>query len=59
MACICRTTATCGRERTRKKLEKAFAFMIRVRISGGVLTPKQWLALDEVARDLRQRHACG
>lgn len=37
-------------ERTRKKLEKAFAFMLRVRISGGVLTTKQWLALDEVAR---------
>jgi sulfite reductase (NADPH) hemoprotein beta-component len=38
-------------ERTRKKMEKAFAFMIRVRISGGVLSPKQWLALDQVARD--------
>ena len=38
-------------ERTRKKMEKAFAFMIRVRIPGGVLTPAQWLALDEVARD--------
>ena len=37
-------------ERTRKKMEKAFAFMIRVRIPGGVLTPKQWLALDKVAR---------
>src|ERR1700761_9135839 len=38
-------------ERTRKKMEKAFAFMIRVRIPGGVLTPQQWLALDQVARD--------
>src|SRR5436305_565177 len=37
-------------ERTRKKLEKAFAFMLRVRISGGVLTPQQWRALDHVAR---------
>ena len=37
-------------ERTRKKMEKAFAFMIRVRISGGVLNPAQWLALDSVAR---------
>ena len=37
-------------ERTRKKLEKAFAFMLRVRISGGVLTPAQWRALDLVAR---------
>jgi sulfite reductase (NADPH) hemoprotein beta-component len=37
-------------ERTRKKLEKAFAFMLRVRISGGVLTTQQWLALDRLAR---------
>jgi sulfite reductase (NADPH) hemoprotein beta-component len=37
-------------ERTRKKMEKAFAFMIRVRMPGGVLTPAQWLALDHVAR---------
>jgi len=37
-------------ERTRKKLEKAFAFMLRVRISGGVLTTKQWRALDWIAR---------
>src|SRR4051812_46125050 len=37
-------------ERTRKKLEKAFAFMIRVRISGGVLTTQQWRALDRIAR---------
>src|SRR5437763_2523748 len=37
-------------ERTRKKMEKAFAFMIRVRIPGGVLTPVQWLTLDEIAR---------
>jgi sulfite reductase (NADPH) hemoprotein beta-component len=38
-------------ERARKKMEKAFAFMIRVRIPGGVLTSQQWLALDQVARD--------
>jgi sulfite reductase (NADPH) hemoprotein beta-component len=38
-------------ERTRKKMEKAFAFMIRVRVPGGVLTGAQWLALDRVARD--------
>jgi len=38
-------------ERTRKKMEKAFAFMIRVRIPGGVLSPAQWLAFDQVARD--------
>ncbi|SFG58681.1 NADPH-dependent assimilatory sulfite reductase hemoprotein subunit [Methylobacterium gossipiicola] len=36
-------------ERTKKKLEKAFSFMIRLRIAGGVVTPKQWLALDKIA----------
>jgi sulfite reductase (NADPH) hemoprotein beta-component len=38
-------------ERMRKKMEKAFSFMIRVRIPGGVLTPAQWLVLDRLARD--------
>jgi sulfite reductase (NADPH) hemoprotein beta-component len=38
-------------ERTRKKLEKAFAFMIRVRIPGGALSPAQWLTLDQIASD--------
>ena len=37
-------------ERTRKKMEKAFSFMIRVRMPGGVVTPQQWLALDHIAR---------
>jgi len=41
-------------ERTRKKMEKAFSFMIRVRISGGVLSSAQWLALDHVARQMRR-----
>jgi sulfite reductase (NADPH) hemoprotein beta-component len=38
-------------ERRRKKMEPAFAFMIRVRIPGGVVKPSQWLALDQIARD--------
>lgn len=38
-------------ERMRKKMEKAFSFMIRVRMPGGVLTPAQWLTLDRLARD--------
>src|SRR6267378_4171297 len=37
-------------ERAKKKMEKAFAFMLRVRIPGGVLTPAQWLALDGIGR---------
>src|SRR5215471_1684371 len=38
-------------ERSAKKMEKAFQFMLRVRIPGGVLNPTQWLTLDRVARD--------
>src|SRR5215210_285242 len=38
-------------ERSRKKMEKAFAFMVRVRIPGGVLTPAQWLTLDKIGTD--------
>ena len=37
-------------ERGKKKMEKAFSFMLRVRIPGGVLTPAQWLALDGIGR---------
>lgn len=36
-------------ERSKKKLEKAYSFMIRVRIPGGVTTSKQWLQLDAIA----------
>ena len=37
-------------ERTKKKLDKAYSFMIRLRIAGGVISPKQWLVLDDIAR---------
>ena len=37
-------------ERGRKKMEKAFAFMIRLRIPGGVCTPRQFLNVDHIAR---------
>ncbi len=36
-------------ERGRKRMEKAFSFMARVRIPGGVLTGAQWLKMDELA----------
>jgi sulfite reductase (NADPH) hemoprotein beta-component len=36
-------------ERAKKKLEKAYSFMIRVRLPGGVTTSKQWLGLDALA----------
>ena len=36
-------------ERAKKKLEKAYSFMIRLRLPAGVTTPKQWLQLDAIA----------
>ncbi|MEO0998964.1 MAG: sulfite reductase, partial [Pseudomonadota bacterium] len=30
-------------------MEPAYSFMIRVRVPGGVCTPDQWLAMDEIA----------
>ena len=36
-------------ERAKKKLEKAYGFMIRLRVPGGLVTPAQWLALDQIA----------
>src|SRR5918994_1547616 len=39
-------------ERRRKKMEQAYAFMVRVRVPGGVCTPAQCLAMDPIA-------ACG
>ncbi|MCH7506088.1 MAG: NADPH-dependent assimilatory sulfite reductase hemoprotein subunit [Proteobacteria bacterium] len=37
-------------ERRRQLLEPDYQFMIRARVPGGVCTPEQWLALDEIAR---------
>lgn len=36
-------------ERRKQKLEPAYSFMIRARLPGGVVTPKQWLAFDHIA----------
>ncbi|HEU4662474.1 MAG TPA: NADPH-dependent assimilatory sulfite reductase hemoprotein subunit, partial [Dokdonella sp.] len=38
-------------ERRLQKLEPAYAFMIRARLPGGVVTPAQWLAFDAIARE--------
>ena len=38
-------------ERKRAGLEKAFSFMIRVRVPGGVSTTAQWLEMDRMASD--------
>ncbi|BFH63250.1 assimilatory sulfite reductase (NADPH) hemoprotein subunit [Paenibacillus azoreducens] len=37
-------------ERQKQKLEPAYQFMLRVRASGGVMTPEQWLVLDRLAQ---------
>lgn len=37
------------KERKRQKLEPLYQFMVRVRAAGGVVTPAQWLSLDEMA----------
>ncbi|KAG0024569.1 hypothetical protein BGZ80_001326 [Entomortierella chlamydospora] len=36
-------------ERKAQGLEKAFSFMVRVRVPGGVATPAQWLAMDSIS----------
>jgi sulfite reductase (NADPH) hemoprotein beta-component len=38
-------------ERGKQKMEKAFIFMARLRVPGGVLTPAQWLAAETIARE--------
>src|SRR5690349_24464089 len=36
-------------ERAEKKLERLYSFMIRLRLPGGFLTPKQWIATHHIA----------
>lgn len=36
-------------QRRKENKEKAFSFMARIRVPGGVCTPAQWLALDTLA----------
>lgn len=35
--------------RRKHRLDKAYSFMIRVRVPGGITTPTQWLQLDQIA----------
>src|SRR5450432_2398261 len=35
-------------ERAEKKLERLYSYMIRLRLPGGLLSAKQWMALHEV-----------
>lgn len=36
-------------ERRRQKLEPLYSFLIRIRVPAGIVTPAQWLAIDEIA----------
>lgn len=38
-------------ERRRQKLEPAYSYMIRARLPAGVVSPQQWLAFDDIARN--------
>ena len=39
------------KERKRQKLEPAYSFLIRVRVPGGVVSPKQWLQMDWISEE--------
>ena len=36
-------------DRRKHRLEKAYSFMIRIRVPGGVATPRQWIETDRLA----------
>ena len=44
-------------DRDLRKTGKKYIFMVRCRIPGGVLTPAQYLACDDLSVALRQQHA--
>jgi sulfite reductase (NADPH) hemoprotein beta-component len=37
-------------ERGKQRMEKAFSFMVRMRIPGGIVTPAQWLTIEKLAK---------
>ncbi len=38
-------------ERGKQRMEKAFSFMVRMRVPAGILTPVQWLKVDRLAME--------
>lgn len=36
-------------QRRKQKLDKAYGFMLRIGLPGGICTPEQWLAVDELS----------
>lgn len=39
-------------ERKQQRLEPLYSFMLRARVPGGVITSKQWQAIDQISREL-------
>src|SRR5687767_788645 len=39
-------------ERSRQKLEKAWMFMVRCKIPGGLMTAEQYLAMDDICEHM-------
>lgn len=42
-------------DRRQRFLEPLYQFMVRMRIPGGILTPEQWLGIDQLSRDYAER----
>ncbi len=42
-------------ERKQQKLEPLFGFLIRIRVPGGITSPKQWLVLDQLSDQYADR----
>ncbi len=38
-------------ERGKQRMEKAFSYMVRMRVPAGILTPAQWLAVETLAKE--------
>src|ERR1700760_4450162 len=42
-------------ERGRQRMEKAFSYMVRMRVPAGIVSPKQWLAIEQLALERGNR----
>ncbi|HEY4043154.1 MAG TPA: sulfite reductase, partial [Rhodopila sp.] len=42
-------------ERGKQRMEKAFSFMVRMRVPAGILSPKQWLKVEKLAVERANR----
>src|SRR5580698_4412812 len=42
-------------ERGRQRMEKAFSYMVRMRVPAGIVSPKQWLGIEQLALERANR----